>query len=146
MSVIIHHSILIKYRVYFTLSAAVLKSVMTRVFSFRQTFSCRLLQRMARMDIETWKWWEFWSFKPMHGKMTKKVITIEVNGKKFHKALFLIVISWYRTIRNNWINKPTWSSQKVHKSCVQTHTLFNFAFALLFARKELSLLLWTGSL
>lgn len=56
------------------------------------------------------------------------------------------MISWYRTIRNNWINKPTWSSQKVHKSCVQTHILFNFVFALLFARKELSLLLWTGSL
>ena len=96
---------LIKYRVYFTLSAALLKSVMTRVFSFRQTFSCRLLQRMTRMDIETWKWWEFWSFKPMHGKMTKKVIT-QVIPAVIEKRSRYVTLPWYQ---NFWmtINRKT---------------------------------------
>ena len=39
-------------RVYFTLSATLLKTAIKRVFSFRQTFSCRLLQRMASMGMK----------------------------------------------------------------------------------------------
>ena len=39
-------------RVYFTLSATLLKTAIKRVFSFTQTFSCRLLQRMASMGMK----------------------------------------------------------------------------------------------